>query len=157
MTIYKYCRRCGKRLKGEENRIRGYGKTCYEKAKREAQGMTPLLSPTIEQTAKELKRLEAGEARARAEAEELGKARARLQARQEQGTKQEGRESKAQGKGQGKAQDKREESKDQESKPQKSTSEKSKIARPPHLEKTLTPTYKMGLLFTPYTPPPPAK
>ena len=82
MTIYKYCRRCGKRLKGEENRIRGYGKTCYEKAKREAQGMTPLLSPTIEQTAKELKRLEAGEARARAEAEELGKARARLQARQ---------------------------------------------------------------------------
>lgn len=155
MTIYKYCRRCGKRLKGEENRIRGYGKTCYEKAKREAQGMTPLLSPTIEQTAKELKRLEAGEARARAEAEELGKARARLQARQ--GTKQEGRQSKAQGKGQGKTQDKREESKDQESKPQKSTSEKSKTARPPHLEKTLTPTYKLGLLFTPHTPPPPAK
>ena len=147
MTIYKYCRRCGKRLKGEENRIRGYGKTCYEKAKREAQGMTPLLSPTIEQTAKELKRLEAGEARARAEAEELGKARARLQARQE--AKQEGRQSKAQ--------DRREESKVQESKPQKSTSEKSKIARPPHLEKTLTPTYKMGLLFTPHTPPPPAK
>ena len=149
MTIYKYCRRCGKRLKGEENRIRGYGKTCYEKAKREAQGMTPLLSPTIEQTAKELKRLEAGEARARAEAEELGKARARLQARQ--GAKQSTRQ------GQGKEQGKREESKDQESKPQKSTSAKSKTARPPHLEKTLTPTYKLGLLFTPHTPPPPAK
>lgn len=34
--IYKYCRRCGKRLKGEENRLRGYGKTCFEKIKAEA-------------------------------------------------------------------------------------------------------------------------
>ena len=40
--IYKYCRRCGKRLKGEENRIRGYGKICYEKAK----ASTPI-SPII--------------------------------------------------------------------------------------------------------------
>lgn len=29
--MYKYCRRCGRRLVGEENRRRGYGKTCYAK------------------------------------------------------------------------------------------------------------------------------
>ena len=34
--IYKYCRRCGKRLKGEENMARGYGKVCYKKALTEA-------------------------------------------------------------------------------------------------------------------------
>ena len=42
--IYKYCRRCGKLLKGDENRRRGYGKTCYVKAK--AQGViSPLIPP----------------------------------------------------------------------------------------------------------------
>ena len=42
--IYKYCRRCGRRLIGEENRLRGYGETCYEKAQREAQAR-PLIAP----------------------------------------------------------------------------------------------------------------
>lgn len=37
MTLYNYCRRCGKRLKGEENRIRGYGKTCFLHARRDAE------------------------------------------------------------------------------------------------------------------------
>ena len=29
--IYKYCRRCGRLLKGEENRKRGFGETCFKK------------------------------------------------------------------------------------------------------------------------------
>ena len=41
--IYKYCRRCGRRLEGEENRRRGYGETCFEKAQREAKGTHPLV------------------------------------------------------------------------------------------------------------------
>ena len=41
--IYKYCRRCGRRLVGEENRARGYGRVCYERAKRENEGKMPLL------------------------------------------------------------------------------------------------------------------
>ena len=44
--IYKYCRRCGKLLKGDENRLRGYGKTCFEKAQKEAEGMNPLIALT---------------------------------------------------------------------------------------------------------------
>ena len=125
MTLYKYCRRCGKRLKGEENRLRGYGKICYEKAKKEAQGIAPLITPPKEQVKKELKRLEAEEQKARAEAEELSRARARLQARQAQGS-----ESRAKAE-------------------QKSSKRKSSEPRPPHLEKTLTPTYKKPFLFTP--------
>jgi len=82
MTLYKYCRRCGKRLEGEENRLRGYGKICYEKAKREAEGMNPLIIPTREQTARALERLRAKEQSARAEAEQAERARARLEARQ---------------------------------------------------------------------------
>lgn len=42
--IYKYCRRCGRRLIGAENRLRGYGETCYAKAQREAQAR-PLIAP----------------------------------------------------------------------------------------------------------------
>lgn len=118
MTLYKYCRRCGKRLKGEENRLRGYGKTCFEKTRAEAQGMTPLIAPTKEQVKKELKRLKAKEQSARAEAEELSRARARLEAEQDRAS-------------------------------QKSSKEKSQEGRPPHLEKTLTPTYKKAFLFTP--------
>ena len=30
--LYKYCLRCGKRLKSLENRKRGMGKTCWEKS-----------------------------------------------------------------------------------------------------------------------------
>ena len=137
--IYKYCQRCGKRLKGEENRLRGYGKTCFEKARQEAQGMTPLITPPREQVQKELKRLKAKEARARAEAEEISKARARLQASQEQT------------KGQGKRQGKSKQEKSQEARQEKSSQEQGKRARPPHLEKTLTPTYKKPFLFTPHT------
>ena len=122
MTLYKYCRRCGKRLKGEENRLRGYGKTCFEKTRAEAQGMTPLIAPSKEQVKKELKRLKAKEQSARAEVEELSRARARLEAMQAQESESKTRE-------QG--------------------------ARPPHLEKTLTPTYKKAFLFTPHTCPHP--
>ena len=32
---YNYCIRCGRRLKSQENRIRGMGKVCYEKSLRE--------------------------------------------------------------------------------------------------------------------------
>ena len=32
---YNYCIRCGRRLKSQENRLRGMGKTCYEKSLRE--------------------------------------------------------------------------------------------------------------------------
>ena len=28
---YTYCLRCGRRLRGEESRKRGYGKVCWEK------------------------------------------------------------------------------------------------------------------------------
>lgn len=113
--IYKYCRRCGKRLKSEENRIRGYGETCYEKARQEAQGVVPLISPSKEQIQRELKRLRAEEQRAKAEAEQAERARERLEARQ---TK---------------------------------SQEQSKAGRPPHLEKTLSPTCKKPLLFMPHT------
>ena len=46
--IYKYCRRCGRRLIGDENRLRGFGEICFEKAQREAQGAHPLVSPLKE-------------------------------------------------------------------------------------------------------------
>ena len=46
--IYKYCRRCGRRLKGEENRARGYGETCFLKARAEAEGrLTMLVQPSV--------------------------------------------------------------------------------------------------------------
>ena len=31
--LYKYCLRCGRRLKTPEARLRGYGKRCYEKSR----------------------------------------------------------------------------------------------------------------------------
>ena len=34
--MYKYCLRCGRRLISDEARIRGYGKICEEKAKKQA-------------------------------------------------------------------------------------------------------------------------
>lgn len=35
---FKYCLRCGRRLKSSENRKRGYGKICYEKAMAKPKG-----------------------------------------------------------------------------------------------------------------------
>ena len=32
---YKFCLRCGKRLKTPENQARGMGKTCWEKSQRD--------------------------------------------------------------------------------------------------------------------------
>lgn len=32
-TEYKYCLRCHRLLKTPQNRLRGFGATCYEKAK----------------------------------------------------------------------------------------------------------------------------
>ena len=36
---YNYCIRCGRRLKNYENRIRGMGDTCWEKAQKEPKNM----------------------------------------------------------------------------------------------------------------------
>lgn len=33
IRLYKYCLRCGRRLRSEDARVRGMGKTCYEKAR----------------------------------------------------------------------------------------------------------------------------
>lgn len=130
--IYKYCQRCGKRLKGDENRLRGYGKTCFEKAQREAEGMNPLLSPSLEQVQKQLKRLTAEEQRARAEAEQRDRARARLEAEQA-----------------------REQSREQ-GKSENLLKENLNARETPHLEKTLNPTFKKPLLFiSPNRPPTP--
>lgn len=130
--IYKYCMRCGKRLKGEENRLRGYGKICFEKARQEARGMTPLITPTHAQAQREIKRLQAEEQNARARVEEISKARARLQAMQEKSQEQSKTAS------QGARKNLQEQVKRQE-------------GQPPHLEKTLTPTYKTSSLFIPHT------
>ena len=35
--IYKYCLRCGRKLKNPEARIRGFGMVCYNKMKQEKQ------------------------------------------------------------------------------------------------------------------------
>lgn len=45
MTLYKYCKRCGKRLKGEENRQRGYGETCFKRVQADAKKDLNLLIP----------------------------------------------------------------------------------------------------------------
>ena len=45
MKLYKYCRRCGKRLKGEENRRRGYGKTCFQHARKSQEDRMHILVP----------------------------------------------------------------------------------------------------------------
>jgi hypothetical protein len=105
--IYKYCRRCGKRLKGEENRARGFGPVCFEKTKRE-QSRGVLVPSQLTLFA------EVDQAESRAE----------MHARK------------------GRAESR------------KRNSKKESKGRPPHLEKTLTPTYKMGLLFTPPIPTP---
>ena len=34
---HEFCLRCGRRLKTTENRIRGYGETCFKKRKRNRQ------------------------------------------------------------------------------------------------------------------------
>lgn len=97
--IYKYCRRCGKRLKGAENRARGFGPVCFEKTRAEQRGAS--LVPSQLTLFAEVER-----AGSKQESRPKGK-----------------RERRAEEQGKG---------------------------RPPHLEKTLTPTYKMGLLFTPH-------
>ena len=97
--IYKYCRRCGKRLKGAENRARGFGPVCFEKSR--AEQSRALLVPSQLTLFAEV---DQAEQRAKSRAKGKGERREKKQ-------------------GQG---------------------------RPPHLEKTLTPTYKMGLLFTPH-------
>lgn len=96
--IYKYCRRCGRRLEGEENRLRGYGETCFLKAQREAQGVHPLISPPKKQVQEQVKRLEIQAQRARAEAEQAERARARLQGMQTQSKKKSTPKSRAQSK-----------------------------------------------------------
>lgn len=90
MTLYKYCRRCGKRLEGTENRLRGYGETCFKKAQAEAQRVVLVETEPRGDAQRETKNL----------SEQI-----------------------------------------------------KKTPRPPHLEKTLTPTYKKPLLFRPHTPP----
>lgn len=131
--IYKYCRRCGKRLKGEENRARGYGKICFEKARAEARRRA-LVPPKTPPREKQLEDAEQGKGEVRGQSK--GKAA-------EQGQRAK-RQRLVQGKGQAK----------QEAKG-KAKARQTKRAKTPHLEKTLTPTYKKPLLFTPPTLPPP--
>jgi len=138
--IYKYCRRCGRRLEGIENRLRGYGETCFAKAQREARGVHPLLSPSSEQAEKQIKRLTETEQRARAEAEQARQDRERLTERQRAE-----QESKAE------RQTKTESTKQVENSLRKNFSSR----ETPHLEKTLSPTSKKPLLFRPHTSPPP--
>ena len=135
--IYKYCQRCGKRLKGDENRLRGYGKTCFEKAQKEAEGLTPLLSPTAEQVQRQLNRLTAEEQRARAEAEQRDRARARLEAEQ---AREQSREQERQ--------------RAEQSKSENLLRKNFETRETPHLEKTLNPTFKKPLLFMPPNRPP---
>lgn len=193
--IYKYCRRCGKRLKGEENRIRGFGRICYEKVKKEVH-VDPLIFTPIEQTQRQIERLKMQEQALRAEAEQASRARANLEARQEQSraerrgkakskaeqkTPQGAEQRKSQGlksEGQGAEQESKARQAEQEQKEQESrearqearaegkpleenllkeNQNKSKGGKgviPSHLEKTLTPTRKKPLLFTPHTRPP---
>ena len=99
--IYKYCRRCGRRLEGEENRLRGYGRVCYEKTMAEAENRIVLVH---------------------AEHSSIQSENQKTKGHLEISQKKE---------------------------------KKTKGARPPHLEKTLTPTCKKPLLFMPHTPPPP--
>lgn len=128
--IYKFCRRCGRPLKGAENRERGYGKTCFLKSKAETEKALFLLVPLdtlpieviTEQSAEESKE------------QEQSKGKAESKAEQSQAESQSKAQSKA--KGRGKNFSKREEARGAET---------------PHLEKTLTPTRKNGVLFTPHT------
>ena len=136
MTYYKFCRRCGRRLKGEENRLRGFGEICFQKAKIESSGITPLLTPTYAQAKREIDRLKAEEQALRARAEEASKARARAEAR--------ANHPKAKGQGKG-----------QNLQVEKSSRQKTRGGETPHLENTLSPTYKKPLLFTPHTRPHP--
>ncbi len=41
---YNYCLRCGRKLKSKQNRLRGYGETCYKKYKLSVNGVKPLVS-----------------------------------------------------------------------------------------------------------------
>lgn len=118
--IYKYCRRCGKRLKGEENRIRGFGKTCFEKARAEAEKEMRIIVPLSNHPIEIISEQESEETKRRAESK--AKRKPKQRAREE-------KQSKAQEQGKAREQE----------------------GETPHLEKTLTPTYKKGLLFTPHT------
>lgn len=147
MTLYKYCRRCGKRLKGEENRIRGYGKTCFEHVRRgEDKGLSVLVLPDalpieiIYEPKDEKGKNQQSKAQSKAKARVKSKEISEQEQSQEQGNAQESEQSiKA-----------KQESKGQ-SKKNFQEQEQSKGARPPHLEKTLTPTRKKPMLFMPHT------
>ena len=133
--IYKYCRRCGRRLEGE-NRLIGYGKICLEKAKAENPlfVLVPMDRYPIEITSEQGEKSE--NLQGSAKQGEVQQFRAEQQSQAE--SKQENAEqSQEQSKGAGVK--------------EKFSSEQSKGVQPPHLEKTLTPTYKKGLLFTPHT------
>ena len=47
MKLYKYCLRCGRRLKTEEARITGYGKTCKQKAEKKADIKPLIKNPMV--------------------------------------------------------------------------------------------------------------
>lgn len=138
--IYKYCRRCGKVLKGEENRKRGYGKTCFAKARAEAEKDLFLLV-TPDRYPIEIGIAEQSEEPSRAESKSQGEEQSRARAKsQSKGREQSKAERKIQGQG--------------AEKNFQEQVEKSKRGVPPHLEKTLTPTHRKPLFITPHTPPP---
>ena len=137
MTLYKYCKRCGKRLKGEENRLRGYGKTCFQRVRREQEDKIRVLVPIdtlpieiISEPKDEKGKIQQGKVKSKGLSEPRktqGSEPSRVQIFQ----------ANFQSKGQ--------------SKKIFHKQEQSKGGRPPHLEKTLTPTYKKPLLFRPHT------
>ena len=149
MTFYKYCKRCGKRLKGEENRIRGFGKTCFQRVQAEAQkDLNLLISPSNYPIEIDTKQGEKGKnlqgRGARAKQEESS-AKPKLRAKQIIKTSQEPRPD-SKGKQEDKAKDKqaKEQSKGQgasENLPKKKIIKpKGQGVQTPHLEKTLSPT-----------------
>ena len=104
--MYKYCRRCGRRLKGEENRRRGYGETCFRKTQSEARANLCIVAPLSNYPIEVI-----------TDAEQSDEAQS------------------AEPRGRGS----REEPKSNQNE-----------ARPPHLEETLSPSYKKPLLFMPH-------
>ena len=161
MTFYKYCKRCGKRLKGEENRLRGFGETCFRRVQSDAQkDLNPLVPPSnypIEIITKQVEKGKNLQGRGtRTKQEESGKSQNKPRAKQIINTRQnqEDKASKDKDKSKHEAKAKSKQGRGQGAS-EKSSKEKSlsqrEGAKPPHLEKTLSPTRKTGLLFKPHT------
>ena len=127
--IYKYCKRCGRQLKSEENRLRGFGKVCFERARIEAKNEMSLIVPLSNYPI---------EIDLQPKGEEV-KNQQSQKAKQSQG---EAKQNQSKAKSQGEAVQILQ------------SQSKKQGGKPPHLEETLTPTSKKPLLFTPHIVPP---